>query len=579
MLTLAIHDGHTASVVLMKDGKFVYAIQEERLVNEKNIGGFPDHSLADLLQRQSLTLEDIDRFVFAGTTPFRSDSLISRQAVLKKYAGFFSQKPGIIGNDLSSKIRPFIPSFVLEYKNKLSQKNKSLRKDHLINLGVPSDKITLYDHHQCHAAAAGYGWDRQDRFVVVTLDSSGDGISGTVNIFENNQINRLTEIKIGDSIARIYSLITYYMGMVPMEHEYKLMGMAPYSEGSEQAREIADYFHGLFELNKDGLSYQRKSGVEPVREMGPRLSRYLPFKRFDHICAGLQLFIEEFAASWIQNILKTLQCPYLALSGGLFMNVKLNKRIMELEEVKDMFVFPSCGDESNVFGAAYLDYVQQNGKQPAPISDYCLGGEFSNEEIEQALSTFSYKNCSVGYSKHQDIEAEVARLIAAKEVVARFHGRMEFGARALGNRSILAHPGDPDAVRTINKMIKNRDFWMPFAPSMVDSSRYIINSKGIKAPYMIMTFDTVPEKIKAMTGAVQPYDGTCRPQEVYEEWNPSYYRIIREFEKITGESVILNTSLNLHGYPLVYSPNDSLNVFDNSGLKYLAIGSYLVVKQ
>ena len=579
MKIISIHDGHTSSVALMVDGEIVFAIQEERLVKEKNIGGFPRRGLDDLLQRYKLTLEDIDRFVFVGRAPFRSDSVISRQSVLNKYASFYYQKKRGVVKNLKSKISPFIPGFILEYKIKLSQKKRLLRKDYLTNLGVPNDKITDYEHHQCHAAAAAYGWGKQAPFAVVTADSSGDGISGTVSLFDGKELKRVATIGLEDSIARIYSLITYYMGMVPMEHEYKIMGMAPYSEGAPQAREIADYFHDLFELNKDGLTFQRKPGVEPVRQMGPRLERFLRFKRFDHVCAGLQLFIEEFASSWIQNILKTLHCSYLALSGGLFMNVKLNKRIMELEEVKDLFVFPSCGDESNVFGAAYLDYVQQTGKQHTPISDYCLGGEYSDEEIEQALSAFSYKNCSVAFSKYEDIEAEVARLICSKEVVARFNGRMEFGARALGNRTIMAHPGDPDAVRTINKMIKNRDFWMPFAPSMVDSARYIKNPKKIKAPYMIMTFDTVPGKIKVMNGAVQPYDGTCRPQEVNEEWNPSYYRIIRKFEKITGESVVLNTSFNLHGYPLVYSPNDALSVFDNSGLKYLAIGSYLVVKQ
>jgi len=578
MYTISIHDGHTSSIALLNDGEVVYAIQEERLVNEKNIGGFPAKALDDLLRNNNITLQDVDRFAFVGMTTKRADSLISRKAVLSKYAGFFGLTGQSYLQKAKSAIRPFVPDFVIEQRNRKAAQGVPPRLVPLLDMGVKREQIFMYDHHNCHAAAAAYGWGRTGSFAVVTLDSSGDGISGTVNMFENGRLNRLAEIDIGDSIARIYSLITYYMGMLPMEHEYKIMGMAPYSEGSSQAREIADYFHALFELNQDGLTYQRKTGVEPVREMGPRLAKYLPFKRFDHICAGLQLFVEEFASEWIRNILKTLKCPYLALSGGLFMNVKLNKRIFELDEIDDLFIFPSCGDESNVFGAAYLDWVEQTGKLPKPIGSYCLGGEFSNEKILNSINKYQFSNCSINFEAVEGIEARIAKLLTEKQVVARFNGRMEFGARALGNRSILANPADPDAVRTINKMIKNRDFWMPFAPSMTNSDRYIHNPKKLKAPYMILTFDTKQDKIKTMSGAVQPYDGTCRPQEVYEEWNPSYFKIIKEYEKLTGESVVLNTSFNLHGYPLVYTPEDALHVFDNSGLEYLAMGDYLVQK-
>lgn len=578
MYTIAIHDGHTASLALLKDGEVIYAVQEERLVNEKNIGGFPCNGLNDLLLNNNISIRDVDRFALVGRSFTDKDSLVNRDAVLSKYADFFGLNT--LSNLRKAKkiIRPFIPQFIIEQRKRKIFQDPPQRFVPLLNMGVSREQIFLYDHHRCHAAAAAYGWDRSDHFAVVTLDSSGDGISGTVNTFQDGSLNRIAEIKIGDSIARIYSLVTYYMGMVPMEHEYKLMGMAPYGESSHQARAIADYFHSLFELNQDGLTYKRKPGVEPVFMMGPRLLHYLPFKRFDHICAGLQLFVEEFASQWIRNILKTLNCSYLALSGGLFMNVKLNKRIMELDEVQDLFVFPSCGDESNVFGAAYLDWFEQTGDVPKPIGSYCLGGEFTKDQILNSLRNYQFINCSIDFEYLEGIEAEIAKLLSEKQVVARFNGQMEFGARALGNRSILANPSDPDAVRTINKMIKNRDFWMPFAPSMIDSQRYIYNPKKLKAPYMILSFDTQPDKVKTMSGAVQPYDGTCRPQKVFEEWSPSYFKIIKEYEKLTGESVVLNTSFNLHGYPLVYKPEDALMVFDNSGLQYLAIGDFLVTK-
>lgn len=580
MYTIAIHDGHTAAAALAKDGEVVFAIQEERLVNEKNIGGFPENALAEILKRFKLSINDIDRFAFVGTAPERSASLVSRQAVLKKYGEFFRNSGK---SNLSSKIkdivRPMLSDSSIERYRGLKGKSENTRLIPLVEKGVPVEKISFYDHHLCHAAAAAYGWDAQEPYAVVTMDSSGDGISGTISVFKDGKLEKKAEIAKADSIARIYSLATYYMGMVPMEHEYKIMGMAPYSEGSQAARAIADYFISLFEISPDGLSYRRREGVEPVYDMGARLLEFFKFKRFDHICGGLQLFIEEFATGWIKSILNQLQLRKIALSGGLFMNVKLNKRIMELDEVDDLFIFPSCGDESNVFGAAYLDWCEHTKKLPKPITHYYMGGDFTNEDIAKALAEYKFLNCEIEYQKEDSIETKIAEIIANNGVVARFNGAMEFGARALGNRSILANPSDPDAVKTINKMIKNRDFWMPFAPSMIDSDKYVINPKAIKTPYMIMTFDAKPDKIKVMAGAVQPYDETCRPQEVYQEWNPSYYRLIKEYEKITGESVILNTSFNLHGFPLVYTPEDALKVMDHSGLKNLAIGDFLVKKK
>ena len=181
----------------------------------------------------------------------------------------------------------------------------------------------------------------------------------------------------------------------------------------------------------------------------------------------------------------------------------------------------------------------------------------------------------------EDIEKKVAEILSKGEIVATFKGRMEFGVRALGNRSILANPADYSIINTINKMIKSRDFWMPFAPSMLEerTNEYIVNLKRVKAPYMILTFDTVPEKRDKFKAVIHPYDFTARTQVVYKEWNPDYYKLLKYYKELTGEEVILNTSFNLHGYPIVYRPKEALEVFDKSGLKYLDIGNFLVEKE
>ena len=261
------------------------------------------------------------------------------------------------------------------------------------------------------------------------------------------------------------------------------------------------------------------------------------------------------------------------------MNVKANQRIMELPEVDDVFIFPSCGDESNAIGCAYLKYAEgklRKGKEIdlSPLEDLYFGPEFTDTEIERVLGRYSY--C---YRKYSNIEQAVAELLAAGQIVARFKGRMEFGARALGNRSILANPSYPQVIRIINEMVKNRDFWMPFAPSILDTRAkdYVKYNKSIHAPYMMIAVDSIDER-NEIIAASHPYDHTIRPQIVYEKWNPDYYHLIKSFEGLTGIGAVLNTSFNLHGYPIVCSPEDALEVFRNSGLNYMALGNFLVEK-
>jgi carbamoyltransferase len=258
---------------------------------------------------------------------------------------------------------------------------------------------------------------------------------------------------------------------------------------------------------------------------------------------------------------------------------------LELPEVEELFVFPSCGDETNAIGAAYHLQAQANleaQQMPgiAPLTAVYWGQDITDSEVEAALKDFQF-SCPIQVEVPQDIEATVARVLAKGEIVARAKGRMEFGARSLGNRSILARADDRDVVHTINSMIKMRDFWMPFAPSILSERMddYVIRVKPMVAPYMIIAFDTQPGAKDKCIAAIHPYDHTCRPQEVISTWNPDYYRLISSYQEITGEGIILNTSFNLHGYPIVCSPLDALRVFDNSGLTRLALGSVLITKR
>jgi carbamoyltransferase len=267
------------------------------------------------------------------------------------------------------------------------------------------------------------------------------------------------------------------------------------------------------------------------------------------------------------------------------MNVKANMLIAQREDMEDLFIFPSCGDESNAIGAAYLAYLdlcRQKGTppEPKPLGPVYLGPEATDEEVEALIRE---RNLEARHkvTLHDRIGEKIAELLVSDGVVARCSGRMEYGARALGNRSILANPSDHRVVPLINRMIKNRDFWMPFAPTILKEREtdYLANPKGLASPYMMLAFPTHPKGHHQLIAALHPQDATARAQILEEGVNPEYYRIIREFERRTGIGAVLNTSFNLHGEPLVSSPVDAVDTFERSGLPHLALGHFLISKR
>jgi len=267
------------------------------------------------------------------------------------------------------------------------------------------------------------------------------------------------------------------------------------------------------------------------------------------------------------------------------MNVKANMLIADETWLGDLFVFPSCGDESNAVGAAYLGYLdlcaESGGRAaPKPFGPAYLGPDIQESEIEAVIEN---RDLASRYrvSEHTAIEEKIAELLVSDGVVARCAGRMEFGARALGNRSILANPSDHRVVGLINRMIKSRDFWMPFAPTVLREREgdYLLNPKSFASPYMMLAFPTNAKRRDEIVAAIHPQDGTARAHILDEAWNPGYYRVIREFERRTGIGAVLNTSFNLHGEPLVCSPEDAVDTFERSGLPHLALGQWLISKK
>lgn len=583
MLIIGISDSHNSTACAYEDGGLLAAIAEERLTRVKNWMGFPRRSIEECLRLSHRQLQDVDLVALTGQgTPFPYPT---REAIINAFRGvngnrhtFHRARRAIVESVYRGRLRDIYRS--TSFWKARDRERRQQRIADVVALGIPAEKVVIVEHHLAHASAAYYGWANFDKdTLVLTNDGGGDSLCATVNIGRAGQLERIAQVHWWESVGMVYAMTTCILGMVPLEHEYKLMGMAPYA-GEKGTEEVFQDLMNLFRFEgSDGMVWKRSGDFPEAFGTYEYLRKLFERRRFDAVCGGLQRFIEEFITQWVRNCIRATGIRRVALAGGLFMNVKLNKTIMELPEVEDVFVYPSCGDETNAMGSAYNAYAQHaDYRTMAPLRDLYTGPEYSDAEIQDAIAGYSFKN--LPEVQHlDDIEAAVAELLAQGNVVARFKGREEFGARAMGNRSILADPAQPDVVKVINDAIKSRDFWMPFAPSLLDRREkdYVVNSKNIPAPYMIMAFDST-ERINEFRAACHPYDLTIRPQVVSREWNPSYYDLLEKFERITGRGIVLNTSLNLHGYPIVSAPQDALHVLDQSGLRWLAIGNFLVHK-
>lgn len=568
MRILGVHDGHNASAALYEDGRIIAAVQEERLRYEKNWTGFPSQAVAWIQEYCDIDPGKIDYLVFNGHHMPRD---MNRQELIENHKLRWSlpvRSKALLKNTIVGGV----------YTNQ----RKKERIAQAVASGFAKKKMRFIDHHHCHASAAYYGWGKYDEEVLVlTCDGAGDRICASVNIGKGGRIERIASIHENESIASLYACITTLMGFVPLEHEYKLMGMAPYAE-SKYAEEVASLFREEFVFNaSDRYVWQRSDKCPP-----PYFSYWywrdkLEGKRFDAIMGGLQMFVEQFISKWVRHCIQATGIRKLALGGGFFMNVKANKVIMDMEEIDDLFVFPSCGDEMNAIGSCFALAAEiSDGKEVFPLENIYWGPEYSDDKIALVLDGYMCRGDLIVEYYGDDIHYEVAKMLASGGVVARFFGREEFGARSLGNRAILADPKNPGVIVRINKMIKKRDFWMPFACSMKSEAldNYLVNPKKIPAPYMILTFDTTKAGRSELYAGTHPQDGTVRPQEVVKESNPEYWTLIDHFEQLTGRGGVLNTSFNLHGYPIVHTPEQALDVLLESGLEYLQLGGYLVRK-
>ncbi|TKB63192.1 MAG: carbamoyltransferase [Nitrospira sp.] len=590
-----------SNVTLTENGRVLFAAGEERFTRNKAQDGFPAKALQAGLDYCKLTLKDIDVVAypffesqkeaqlftkniqdessFLDDTPFKAMRSQIQKALARVPARTHAI-PGLLEpNDTmekSSLHKLFyrmagaegVVSRNLAKRSSRQWKRESLTyhqrwqdelEGNLKDLGLLS-KLKRFDHHSAHSAAAYYA-SGYDRALIVTLDGYGSGLAGSTSIGEGPRIRRVHKLEYPHSLGTFYEGVTSSLGFKPSRHEGKIVGLAAYGDPSILLDLVLSRFH------------QEPGNFRIIESNNIYFSRYLAslFPKID-VAAAWQRALEVVAVNYIRHYVEQTKLDTIVLAGGVIANVKLNQRIFEIPGVKQIFVYPNMGDGGCGTGAAFLSSLNSMGKRVAYESVY-LGPDYSDDVIARDLQAAGLK-----FKHINPIEPVVAKLIHEGSVVARFNGRMEYGPRSLGNRSILYRASEPEVNQWLNQRLGRTEF-MPFAPATLYEERRScyqnIDGGEFTAQFMTLTFDCT-DLMKRTCPAAVHVDGTARPQLVTETTNPSFHQMLKEYHKLSGIPSVINTSFNMHEEPIVNSPNDAIRAFLQGNLDYLAIGNILV---
>lgn len=585
---LGINGSHCATAALLKNGEIIAVASEERFTRIKNQRGYPKKAIEYCLALAQINSSSLHGVYVGFITP----TLFIAEVEYKKTLFIRFLKRNILAVD--SFFRKIIPSYTdfnhiyNQYRHLFAWVGFEKQQSNFLaeTLKLRKEQIVSVDHHTAHAYVAYYSNSNLPKIIykeslVVTSDGEGDHASSKIFLVKDNSWNMIACTPDKFSLGWLYANTTMYLGMKVNEDEYKVMGLAPYAK-SGKVQEITKMLRKHWWV--EGLTV--KSDIN-IMHYYALLEKYMKKIRFDVIAASVQKLTEEILVTLVENALRRVKTDTVILGGGVFMNVKANMGIAKIKEIKNLYVCPSCADESTAIGAAYFGYKNYCKKSktdfsPKPLLTLYLGPSFSSGEVYELIQSFLKKNRnSFTFRKINNSPKLVSQLLSQGEIVARFMGRMEYGARALGNRSILADPRNLDVVSLINEQIKGRDFWMPFAPVIIEERMqdYIINPKKINSPFMMLAFETTKFGRLHLKAAMHPSDFTVRPQILKRHDNISFYELIKEFEKLTGVGALLNTSFNLHGEPIVCTPSDAIKTFLASGLRFLLIEDYLLTKK
>ncbi|WP_461517350.1 carbamoyltransferase family protein [Porticoccus sp.] len=562
---------HDPSAALYVDEKLVAAAEEERFIRDKHAKGkMPYEAAKFCLEYAGIKPEAVD----VVAVPFAPISIFSpaRWHFAKRYW----YAPDRALDALLNGNRRY-----RRYRNRVF----GLLRD----LGIDPANVEFepVEHHLAHASSAYHLSGFKEKTAIMGVDGKGEYATTFFGYGENGRIHKIKEFYDPDSLGGLYGAITEYLGFEMLDGEYKVMGMAPYGDPNKyDFSRLIDFDGKDFKVNTQlvntvGLRRYKQDGVgfyfspKLIDWLGPKREGDIADEPYIDYAATIQALFEEVVLKLMDHYLGDIikETGKLAFSGGGALNVKLNQKIIARDEVKELFVQPASGDAGTAVGAASYA-LKKRGIQPEAMGHVYLGPKYSNEDCIRACEEHAEKPT---YQVIDQVPQRIAKILVEGNPVAWFQGRMEFGPRALGGRSIIGCPSSSGVANRINEQIKFRERWRPFCPSMLDRVAPEMFKIDHPAPFMTFTFE-VNDEWKTRVPEVVHEDGTARAQALKREYNPRYYELMEEMEKLTGNGVVLNTSLNRRGEPMVCSPADALNMFFGSDLQYLIMEDVLVVK-
>ena len=569
---------HDSAAVLIADGEIIAAAQEERFTRIKHDDSFPEHAIQYVLTEGGISQDDLE------AVAFYDKPLLKFERLLETYHAF--APAGLLN---------FVRSVPVWIKEKLYIKRLLTRKFKRLN----EKPVTLLfpEHHLSHAASAFYPSPFEEA-AILTIDGVGEWATASICMAKPGEMKVCKELRFPHSLGLFYSAFTYYLGFKVNSGEYKLMGLAPYGDRTSGQTimfkqkilsELIDIREdGSILLNMDYFLFATKLKMTDDKKLSSLLglARREPESEIKEAHKNLAMAVQEITESVVVALAHTAKnitkCKNLVMAGGVALNCTANSKLLHAGIFENIWIQPAAGDAGGALGAAYAAFHIwfKKDKKKYPDNDSmkgaCLGPQYSDKEILRYLkkqeTRFRY------FEDSQELASVVSKRISEGNIIGWFQGRMEFGPRALGNRSILADPGNPDMQRILNLKIKFREGFRPFAPAVLaeDAGQYFV--PATVSPYMLFVSE-VKEEYRGVFPAITHVDYSSRIQTVRKQDNPAFWNLINEFKKISGHGILINTSFNVRGEPIVCTPEDAYLCFMKCGMDFLVIGNYLFDKK
>jgi carbamoyltransferase len=546
---------HESAACLVQDGELKFACAEERLTKKKQDAAFPVHAIQAALDYANIDAGDVDHVAIGWSKP--------------GVGVWHNTKLMLTGKWPLSRMR--VERTMLQAMKQWRHRGGELEFRRAF--GEPRNRLHFVNHHLAHALSA-HCLSGFEESAVLVIDGRGAREATTLWQARDGQIRLLEEYQYPNSLGVFYAGITQMLGFKPLSDEWKVMGLASYGQPtcdlSPLIQVTEEGYHVPGRRFFGRTDYDRQ-GLEPVT--GPQRNGEALNQRHKDLAHSAQLECEKAMLALLRRVTRLTGSRRLCLAGGVALNCKANGELIRSGLIDDIYVQPAAGDDGACIGAAYAVYHLLGQPAPSrPIGHTYLGMEYSDDEIESVLRVYKLNYCTV-----DDPAATAAHLLSQNALVGWYQGRMEFGPRALGNRSILADPRFAENRDRVNEAVKFRENWRPFAPSVLEEKGHVYFQDFRSSPYMILSF-WATEEGKRRIPAVVHVDGSCRVQSVTEQSNPAYCELISEFERLTGVGAVMNTSFNLKGDAIVESPKDAVETFYTSGLDYLVMGRFLIGK-